>query len=105
MPIATLSRPKSVYCSICAASCSPLDEVDFNKCCSDGAQPVLPRSGIGISYVLCDQCLCCCAPVFMTCSLKDFEVKINTDESSVRAPNSLDPRPGANANSLLATFG
>jgi SAM-dependent methyltransferase len=105
MPITTLSRPKSVYCPICAASCSPLDEVDFNKCFSDGAQPVLPRSGIGISYVLCDECRFCFAPEFMTWSLEDFEVKIYNAEYIVVDPDYLDTRPRANANSLLATFG
>lgn len=94
-----------MHCPICAATCSPLGEVDFNKCCSDGAHTVLPRSGVGISYVLCDQCRFCFAPEFTTWSLEQFETKIYNAEYVVVDPDYLDTRPRANANSLLATFG
>jgi SAM-dependent methyltransferase len=94
-----------MHCPICAASCSPLGEVDFNKCCSDGAHAVLPPSGVGISYVLCDQCRFCFAPEFATWSLEQFETKIYNAEYVVVDPDYLDTRPRANANSLLATFG
>jgi SAM-dependent methyltransferase len=92
-------------CPICAASCSPLGEVDFNKCCGDGVHTVLPRSGVGISYVLCDQCRFCFAPELATWSLEHFETRIYNAEYVVVDPDYLDTRPRANANSLLATFG
>ena len=66
---------------------------------------VLARSGIGISYVLCDQCRFCFAPEFATWSLEQFETKIYNAEYVVVDPDYLDTRPRANANSLLATFG
>ena len=94
-----------MQCPICAASCSPLGEIDFNKCCGDGAHTVLPPSGVGISYVLCDQCRFCFAPEFATWSLEDFETKIYNAEYVIVDPDYLDTRPRANANSLLATFG
>ena len=94
-----------MHCPICAANCSPLGVVDFNKCCSDGAQSVLPRSGVGISYVLCDQCGFCFAPEFAAWSLEDFETRIYNAEYVLVDPDYVDARPRANASSLLATFG
>lgn len=94
-----------MHCPICGASCSLLGEVDFNKCCGDGAHTVLPRSGVDIAYVLCDQCRFCFAPEFAAWSLEDFETKVYNAEYVVVDRDYLDTRPRANARSLLATFG
>lgn len=92
-------------CPICAASCLPLDVVDFNKCCNDRRKPLLPRSGVGIAYVLCSQCGFSFAPEFATWSLEDFETKIYNADYVLVDPDYVDARPRANATSLLATFG
>jgi SAM-dependent methyltransferase len=94
-----------MHCPICAANCLPLGAVDFNKCCNDGAQAVLPRSGVAISYVLCEQCRFCFAPEFASWSLEDFETKVYNAEYVLVDPDYVDARPRANATSLLATFG
>ncbi len=83
----------------------PLGTVDFNKSCEEARGTYLPTSGRQVQYVICAACDFCFAPGFAAWTPADFQREIYNAGYLSADPDHAEVRPGANAESLLATFG
>lgn len=92
-------------CPVCAAPCTPLGAVDFNKNCEETRGVCLPPSGRLVPYVMCGSCGFCFAPEFATWSAEDFRREIYNADYPRIDPDSSGARPRASAESLILTFG
>ncbi len=92
-------------CPVCDGPCASLGEVDFNKSCEEFRGKVLPRAGIGVRYVLCEDCGFCLAPDLCRWTPEEFAQKIYNDEYLSVDPDWQEVRPRNNATVLLEAFG
>jgi SAM-dependent methyltransferase len=91
-------------CPVCGAAASLLDVVDLNKSCEEARGGFLPIAGAPVYYALCDQCGFCFAPDLQQWSLEEFSSRIYNDDYKVVDPDSVGPRPRANARWLAGIF-
>lgn len=92
-------------CPACAGSATLLDTVDFNKSCEELRGLVLPKSGLGIDYLLCDGCGFCFSPGIARWSKEEFAERIYNDGYVAVDPDYLEARPRANAQAVASMFG
>ena len=100
---ATLPSPGP--CPVCAAGCSLLDVVDFNKSCEELHGKYFPLIGIPIYYAICGECGFCFAPEFSRWTLEDFADRIYNSDYIEVDPEYVDTRPRANAQNLKKLLG
>lgn len=93
---------EKTVCPVCNAGCSLLPAVDFNKSC---AGDVLDKSGVAVTYAVCNSCTFCFAPDICTWELQQFEQKIYNDQYILVDPEYVEIRPKSNAAFLKSMFG
>lgn len=92
-------------CPVCGAPAPVLDTVDFAKSCVEPRGTFLPRTGIGIEYMLCDGCGFCFAPGIARWPRAEFAERIYNDDYYLVDPDYRGPRPQANARFLAVVLG
>jgi hypothetical protein len=92
-------------CPVCNNVATPLDVVDFNKCCEEARGRFLPICGIPIYYYHCSNCSFTFAPEFEMWTEKDFLEKIYNDEYTKIDPDYLEVRPQSQLQILTQLFG
>lgn len=98
----SLTLAEKTVCPVCSSDCAWLPDVDFNKSC---AGEVFGKSGVDISYAICNSCGFCFAPEICSWALPQFEEKIYNTDYILVDPDYAEIRPAANAASLKSTFG
>lgn len=100
----TAATTDQASCPVCAAACTPLGAVDFNKSCEEVRGFYLPPAGRLVHYVICPTCHFSFAPEFSAWSAEDFAQQIYNDGYGSVDPDHADARPRSNAELLLGTF-
>jgi SAM-dependent methyltransferase len=100
-----VSASETFSCPVCDGRCALLDSVDFNKSCEELRGKFLPRSGLAVSYVMCEDCGYSFAPQICRWSRDEFAQEIYNDEYRAVDPDWEEVRPRNNAAVLLQAFG